>query len=155
MFLEICMQIYSVVFALSRQLNKQKVCEKIIALVQVIKFFCKISSSRGVNPKPPPLDMTPSNTECRRSATIRSWNRYDQQFSLTCTWSRIPGFWEPFRLAEARSLCQCRPWRSVWETNTWLFSVSWDSHTKQVKHFVGRPRLELTRQNRTQLELNV
>ena len=27
MFLEICMQIYSVVFALGRQINKQKVCE--------------------------------------------------------------------------------------------------------------------------------
>jgi len=27
MFLEICMQIYSVVFALSRQINKQKVCK--------------------------------------------------------------------------------------------------------------------------------
>jgi len=27
MFLEICMHIYSVVFALSRQINKQKVCE--------------------------------------------------------------------------------------------------------------------------------
>ena len=27
MFLEICMQIYSVVFALSRQIDKQKVCE--------------------------------------------------------------------------------------------------------------------------------
>jgi len=27
MFLEICMQIYSVVFALSRQINKQKVYE--------------------------------------------------------------------------------------------------------------------------------
>jgi len=27
MFLEICMQIYSVVFALSRQINKQKVRE--------------------------------------------------------------------------------------------------------------------------------
>ena len=27
MLLEICMQIYSVVFALSRQMNKQKVCE--------------------------------------------------------------------------------------------------------------------------------
>jgi len=27
MFLEICMQIYSVLFALSRQINKQKVCE--------------------------------------------------------------------------------------------------------------------------------
>jgi len=27
MFHEICMQIYSVVFALSRQINKQKVCE--------------------------------------------------------------------------------------------------------------------------------
>ena len=27
MFLEICMQIHSVVFALSQQINKQKVCE--------------------------------------------------------------------------------------------------------------------------------
>jgi len=27
MFLEICMQIHSVVFALSRQINKQKICE--------------------------------------------------------------------------------------------------------------------------------
>jgi len=27
MFPEICMQIFSVVFALSRQINKQKVCE--------------------------------------------------------------------------------------------------------------------------------
>jgi len=27
MFFEICMQIYSVVFALSRQINKQKVCK--------------------------------------------------------------------------------------------------------------------------------
>jgi len=27
MFLEICMQIYSVVFTLSQQINKQKVCE--------------------------------------------------------------------------------------------------------------------------------
>jgi len=27
MFLEICLQIYSVVFALSRQINNQKVCE--------------------------------------------------------------------------------------------------------------------------------
>jgi len=27
MFLEICMQIYSVIFALCREINKQKVCE--------------------------------------------------------------------------------------------------------------------------------
>jgi len=27
MLLEICMQIYSMVFALSRQINKQKVCQ--------------------------------------------------------------------------------------------------------------------------------
>jgi len=30
MFLEICMQIHSVVFALSQQINKQKVCENSI-----------------------------------------------------------------------------------------------------------------------------
>jgi len=29
MFLEICIQIYSVVFALGRKINKQKVCGKI------------------------------------------------------------------------------------------------------------------------------
>ena len=29
MFREICMQFYSVVFALSQQINKQKVCENI------------------------------------------------------------------------------------------------------------------------------
>jgi len=32
MFLEICVQIQSVVFVISRQINKQKVCETIILL---------------------------------------------------------------------------------------------------------------------------
>ena len=47
MFLEICMQIYSVVFALSRQTNKQKTLRKqLISFAQVITF-CKISCSSG------------------------------------------------------------------------------------------------------------
>jgi len=33
------MQIYSVVFALSRQINKQKVCENVISFPQVIKIL--------------------------------------------------------------------------------------------------------------------
>jgi len=46
------MQIYSVVFALSRQINKQKSMRKqLISFAQVIKF-CKVSYSRGgFNPK--------------------------------------------------------------------------------------------------------
>jgi len=51
MFLEICMQIYSVGFALSRQINKQKVCEN--------KPFCagnkvlvKYQAQEGLTPPP-------------------------------------------------------------------------------------------------------
>ena len=60
MFFEICMQIYPVVFALSRQINNQKVCEnnkQLISFAQVIKF-CKISSSRG-GLTPTPLCVRP------------------------------------------------------------------------------------------------
>jgi len=39
MFLEICMEIYSVVFALSRQINKQKYVKKISLLAKVITFL--------------------------------------------------------------------------------------------------------------------
>ena len=47
MFLEICMQIYSVVFALSRQINKQKSLRKqLISFAQVIKF-CKYHAQGG------------------------------------------------------------------------------------------------------------
>jgi len=37
MFLEICMQIHSVVFALSRQINKQNYAET-VSFAQVLKF---------------------------------------------------------------------------------------------------------------------
>jgi len=74
MFLAICMQIYSVVFALSRQINKQKVCENsLTSFAQVIKF-CKISSSRG-GLTPPPLAYAlgkPSPTLCTESEIIFS-----------------------------------------------------------------------------------
>jgi len=50
------MQIYSMIFALIRQINKQKVCIKqLISIAHVLKF-CKLSSSRGgggFNPTPP------------------------------------------------------------------------------------------------------
>ena len=55
MYLEICMQIHSVVFALSRQINKQKVLRKqLISFAQVINVFVKFQAQgRGVNPNPP------------------------------------------------------------------------------------------------------
>jgi len=47
MFVEICMQIHSLVFALiSRQINKKKVCENNL-LCTGNKVCCKISSSGG------------------------------------------------------------------------------------------------------------
>jgi len=52
MFLEICMQIHSVVFALSREINKQKVCENNNLFVH--KVFVKYQAQGGVfNPNPP------------------------------------------------------------------------------------------------------
>jgi len=54
MFLEICIPIHSVVFALSPQINKQKYAKTIHLLCAGNKDFCKISSSRGeATPKPP------------------------------------------------------------------------------------------------------
>jgi len=48
MFLEICMQIHSVVFTLSQQINKQKVYETINLLCAGIKFFVKYPADGGV-----------------------------------------------------------------------------------------------------------
>jgi len=53
MFLEISMQIYSVVFASSRQINKQKYAKTINFLCAVNKVFVKYQAQWGVNPKPP------------------------------------------------------------------------------------------------------
>jgi len=56
MFLEICMQIYSVVFALSRQINKQKVCENNQSPCEDKKIFVKYQAQGGaLTPNPPPL----------------------------------------------------------------------------------------------------
>ena len=60
MFLEICMQIYSVVFALRRQINKQKYAKTINLLCKTNKDFVKHQSQRGGRfntnpPQPPPL----------------------------------------------------------------------------------------------------
>jgi len=55
MFLEICMQIHSVVFALSRQINKQKYAQTSNLLCASNKVFGKYGSQGGVfNPNPPP-----------------------------------------------------------------------------------------------------
>jgi len=50
MFLEICMQIHSVVFALSRQINKQKYAKTIDLLCTGNKVFVKYQAKgRGFN----------------------------------------------------------------------------------------------------------
>ena len=54
MFLEICMQIHSVVFALIRQINKQKYAKMINLLCTSNKVFVKYQA-RGEGFKPIPL----------------------------------------------------------------------------------------------------
>jgi len=53
MLIEICMQIYSVVFALSRQINKQKVCENTSSPCEGNKVFVKYQAQGGGNPNLP------------------------------------------------------------------------------------------------------
>jgi len=52
MFLEICMQIHSVVFALNRQINKQNVCENNLFCADN-KVFAKYQAQEGFTPTPP------------------------------------------------------------------------------------------------------
>ena len=47
MFLEICMQIYFVVFALSRQINKQKYAKTINLICKGNKLFVKYQAQGG------------------------------------------------------------------------------------------------------------
>jgi len=51
MFLEICMQIHSVVFA-SLQINKQKLCENNNPHCAGSKVFIKYQAQRGLTPNP-------------------------------------------------------------------------------------------------------
>jgi len=54
MFLEICTEIDSVVFAVSRQINKQKYVKTIDLLRKDNKVFVKHQSQGGIfNPNPP------------------------------------------------------------------------------------------------------
>jgi len=62
MFLEICMQIFSVVFALSRQIDKQKVCENNL-LCKGKKVFVKCQAQGGV-PIPTPLAYALGAVKC-------------------------------------------------------------------------------------------
>jgi len=53
MLLEICTQIYFVVFALSRQINKQKVCENTLSPCEGNTVFVKYQAQGGgFNPNP-------------------------------------------------------------------------------------------------------
>jgi len=54
MFLEICMQIHTSLFALSRQINKQKYAKTINLLCAGNKVFVKYQAQGGVNPIPLP-----------------------------------------------------------------------------------------------------
>jgi len=67
MFVEIFMQIHSVIFALSRQINKQKVCENNKILCARNKVFIKYQAQGGSNPNPPlrtPLITSDLNHTC-------------------------------------------------------------------------------------------
>ena len=55
MFLEICKQIYSVVFALRRQINKQKYVKKVNLLCAGNNVFVKYQANRGFWPQNTPL----------------------------------------------------------------------------------------------------
>jgi len=55
MFLEIRMQIYSMVFAISRQINKEKYAKTVNLVYVGNKVFVKYQAQRGgFNPKTPP-----------------------------------------------------------------------------------------------------
>jgi len=55
MFLEICKQIHSVVFALSRQINKKKYAETINRFCAGNKVFVKYQLMGVLTPNPPSL----------------------------------------------------------------------------------------------------
>jgi len=70
MFLEICMQIYSMVFAISRQINKQKYAKTVNLLCAGNKVFVKSQAQGwGLTPKTPlrtPLCATNVNQRQKR-----------------------------------------------------------------------------------------
>jgi len=80
MFLEICMQIYSVVFALSRKINKQKYAKVINRLCKGNKVFLKIKLKGFFTPNPPfgtPLTHGPHyNADATTAVTELSRNTY-------------------------------------------------------------------------------
>jgi len=77
MFLEICMQIYSMVFALSRQINKQKYAKTVNLLCAGNELFVKYQAEGGVNPNPPlrtplpPIENFPATVLCETQVMQR------------------------------------------------------------------------------------
>ena len=74
MFLEICMQIHSVVFALSRQINKQNVCENNNLLCAGNKIFVKYQAQGFFNPNPPlayALGLAIAHAQAPKSARVK------------------------------------------------------------------------------------
>jgi len=78
------MQIYSVLFALSRQINKQKVRERFNFLYAGNKDFVKYQAQGGVNPNPPPC-VRPC-TEILAQATFEFYIMY---FNPSITMSTV------------------------------------------------------------------
>jgi len=83
MFLETCTQIHSVVFALSRQINKQKYAKKFNILCAGNKVFVKYQAQGGggVNHKTPCL---------RTPLTMRQLNRRRCVSTIPTTNKKLP-----------------------------------------------------------------
>jgi len=72
MFLEIRMQVHSVVFAISWQINKQKYAKTINLLCAGNKVFVKYQAQGGGNPNPPLRTSLRRHTrKCQRRSTLQ------------------------------------------------------------------------------------
>jgi len=81
MLLEICMQHHSVVFALSRQVNKQKVCENNSYPLRRLLSIGKISSSKGVLTVRPWMVLYPHSECCDLQAAAQ---RSQRKMTIRC-----------------------------------------------------------------------
>jgi len=87
MFLEICMQIHSVVFALSRSINKLKVCKTINRLCAGNAIFGKYQLKGVLTPTPlrtPVIMYSCHNLFCTRAKpgwNVRKSNRWTEKAS--------------------------------------------------------------------------
>jgi len=71
MFLEICTQIHSVVFALNRQINKQTCAKTINLLCKGNTIFVNIKLKGGLTPNPPLCTSLVQATLCFRMLLLK------------------------------------------------------------------------------------